>query len=53
MTLWEKYVLLATNAGLTALTRQPVGVVYADPDLRRLATEMMREVVCCFERQGH
>ncbi len=44
-TLWEKFVLLSTNAGLTALTRQPVGVVYADADLRRLAREMMAEVV--------
>jgi 2-dehydropantoate 2-reductase len=51
-TLWEKYVLLATNAGLTALTRQPVGVVYADPDLRRLATEMMREVVAIADAKG-
>ena len=51
-TLWEKYVLLATNAGLTALTRQPVGVVYADPDLRRLATEMMREVVAVANAKG-
>lgn len=51
-TLWEKYVLLATNAGLTALTRQPVGVVYADPDLRRLATEMMGEVVAVANAKG-
>jgi 2-dehydropantoate 2-reductase len=51
-TLWEKYVLLATNAGLTALTRQPVGVVYADADLRRLATEMMREVVAVANAKG-
>ena len=51
-TLWEKYVLLATNAGLTALTRQPVGVVYADPDLRHLATQMMREVVAIANAKG-
>lgn len=51
-TLWEKYVLLATNAGLTALTRQPVGVVYTDPDMRRLATDMMAEVVAVAEASG-
>lgn len=51
-TLWEKYVLLATNAGLTALIRQPVGVVYKDPDMRRLATEMMAEVVAVAEASG-
>jgi 2-dehydropantoate 2-reductase len=50
--LWEKFVLLATNAGLTALTRQPVGVVYSDPDLRRLATDMMSEVVAVAEASG-
>lgn len=50
--LWEKFVLLATNAGLTALTRQPVGVVYKDPDLRRLATDMMSEVVAVAEASG-
>lgn len=51
-TLWEKFVLLATNAGLTALIRQPVGVVYKDPDMRRLATEMMAEVVAVAEASG-
>ena len=51
-TLWEKDVLLATNAGLTELTRQPVGVVYTNPDLRRLATELMAEVVAVAEAIG-
>jgi 2-dehydropantoate 2-reductase len=51
-TLWEKYVLLATNAGLTALTRQPVGVVYSDAELRRLAREMMGEVVAVANAKG-
>ncbi|MGI9520900.1 MAG: ketopantoate reductase family protein [Hyphomicrobiaceae bacterium] len=43
--LWSKFVLLATNAGLTTLTRQPVGVVYGDPDIRRIAVALMEEVV--------
>lgn len=50
--LWEKFVLLATNAGLTALTRQPVGVVYKDADLRRLAADLMKEVVAVAEASG-
>jgi 2-dehydropantoate 2-reductase len=51
-TLWEKFVLLSTNAGLTSLTRQPVGVVYSDPELRRLATDMMAEVIAVAEASG-
>ncbi len=50
--LWEKFVLLATNAGLTSLTRRPVGEVYADPDLRRLATDMMKEVIAIATAEG-
>ena len=50
--LWDKFVLLATNAGLTALTRQPVGAVYSDPDLRSLAIAMMQEVIAVGEAVG-
>jgi len=50
--LWEKLVLLATNAGLTALTRRPVGEVYADEELRALAVDMMKEVIAVAEAQG-
>lgn len=51
-TLWEKFVLLATNAGLTALTRQPVGILYSDPEMRRIATDMMAEVIAVAEASG-
>ena len=51
-TLWQKFVLLSTNAGLTALVRQPVGVVYSDPDIRRVATELMKEAVAVAEASG-
>jgi 2-dehydropantoate 2-reductase len=43
--LWTKFVLLATNAGLTSLVRKPTGVVYHDEDLVWLAENLMREVV--------
>jgi 2-dehydropantoate 2-reductase len=43
-TLWSKFVLLATNAAMTSLARQPLGVVYGDADLRRVAAAAMREV---------
>ena len=43
-TLWDKFILLATNSGLSCICRQPVGVIYNDPDLLELAMAMMREV---------
>lgn len=43
-TLWAKFVMLATNAGMTSLARQPVGVVYKDPDIAFVAKAMMEEV---------
>ena len=43
-TLWAKFVMLATNAGMTSLARQPVGVVYKDPDIAFVAKAMMQEV---------
>ena len=43
-TLWDKFVLLATNSGLSCICRQPVGIMYNDPDLLELAMAMMREV---------
>jgi len=51
-TLWEKLVLLATSAGLTALPRRPVGEVYSDEELRALAIDMMKEVIAVAEVQG-
>ncbi|MEM9357447.1 MAG: ketopantoate reductase family protein [Pseudomonadota bacterium] len=43
-TLWSKFVMLATNAGMTTLARQPVGVVYKDPDIAPVAKALMQEV---------
>ena len=31
--LWMKYILLATNSGMTALTRRPIGELRDDPDI--------------------
>ncbi len=31
--LWMKFILLATNAAITAATRQPIGVLRDDPDI--------------------
>jgi len=43
--LWNKFILLATHAGLSSLCRRPVAVVYDDPDLVVMARAMMQEIV--------
>lgn len=42
--LWMKFVFLCALSGLTAATRQPIGVIRADPDLRATLEDAMREV---------
>jgi 2-dehydropantoate 2-reductase len=41
--LWEKFVFLASLAGVTAASRQPVGVIRADPELRATMRAAMQE----------
>jgi len=41
--LWHKFVGLTVNAALTALVRQPAGVIYPDPDLIALARQGFQE----------
>ena len=41
--IWEKFVFLVAVSGATALARAPLGVVRADPDLRHLFEQAMRE----------
>jgi 2-dehydropantoate 2-reductase len=41
--LWMKFILLATNAGVTAATRLPIGKLRDDPDLRPVFVESFRE----------
>ena len=50
--LWSKFVLFACNAGLTCLARQPVGIVYAQPHLRGLASDCMQEVAAVGRAKG-
>ena len=50
--LWEKFILLATNSGLSCLCRRPVGEIYNDPDLLGLAKELMAEVRTLAIRKG-
>jgi 2-dehydropantoate 2-reductase len=44
-TLWEKFVFLNALSGVTAVSRQPVGVVRADPDLRATMEASMLETL--------
>lgn len=41
--LWEKFVLLVALSAATTVTRKPIGVVRADPDMRWLFESCMRE----------
>ncbi len=41
--LWEKFCMLSAMSGCTAMARQPVGVVRADPDLRATFESAVRE----------
>lgn len=43
--LWMKFILLASNASMMAATRQPIGELRDDPDLRPIFTAAYREVV--------
>jgi 2-dehydropantoate 2-reductase len=43
--LWIKFVLLAANAGIVALARQPVGRVRDDPDMRALLVAAYQETI--------
>jgi 2-dehydropantoate 2-reductase len=40
---WEKFVFLVALSSATAVSRAPIGVVRADPDLRWLFEQAMRE----------
>jgi 2-dehydropantoate 2-reductase len=43
--IWKKFVLLSANSGLTASTRQPLGVIREDPDMRAFFYQLMEETM--------
>jgi 2-dehydropantoate 2-reductase len=43
--LWMKFILLASNAGMMALGRQPIGKLRDDPDMRPIFLSAYREVI--------
>ena len=50
--LWMKFVLLATNASVTALTRQPIGKLRDDPDIRPVFIAAHQEVIDVARARG-
>ena len=43
--MWDKFSFLVALAGLTSVTGEPIGVIRADPDMRALLHEVMKETV--------
>ena len=43
--LWMKFILLASNAGMMALSRQPIGALRDDPDLRPIFLAAYQEII--------
>ena len=50
--LWEKYALIAAQAGMTALTRCPAGVVRSVPETRRMYRAILDEMVALGNAAG-
>lgn len=50
--LWEKFVFLSAFSGVTSATRQPIGVVRSDPDLRAVLEGAMREAFAVGRARG-
>ncbi len=50
--IWGKFVLLAAVGGVCALTRQPMGGVRADPELRQLYADTVEEVLAVAAAKG-
>jgi 2-dehydropantoate 2-reductase len=50
--LWEKFAMFCAMSGCTALARQPIGVIRADPDLRAMFEAAVREAVAVGRADG-
>ena len=49
---WQKYIFLTGTSGATAVTRNPMGQVLADPDTRALFHNIMRETLAVGRAKG-
>jgi 2-dehydropantoate 2-reductase len=50
--LWMKFILLASNSGIMALSRQPIGKLRDDPDMRPIFIAAYREVIAIGKAEG-
>jgi 2-dehydropantoate 2-reductase len=50
--IWKKFVLLSGTSGITASTRQPLGVVRDDPDMRAFFFQLMHETLAVGRAAG-
>jgi 2-dehydropantoate 2-reductase len=50
--LWMKFILLATNAAMTAATRTPIGILRDDPDISPLFARAYAEVAAVGRAKG-
>jgi 2-dehydropantoate 2-reductase len=50
--LWQKFVLLSGTSGITASTRQQLGVVLADADMRAFLFRLMHETIAVGRAAG-
>jgi 2-dehydropantoate 2-reductase len=50
--LWEKYLMISAQAGTTALTRAPIGVIRAVPETWRLYRSIVEELATVARAEG-
>jgi 2-dehydropantoate 2-reductase len=50
--IWKKFVLLSGTSGITASTRQPLGVIRDDKDMRALFYKLMHETIAVGRAAG-
>jgi 2-dehydropantoate 2-reductase len=50
--IWKKFVLLSGTSGITASTRQPLGVIRADTDMRTFFFRLMHETMAVGRAAG-
>ena len=49
---WQKFVFLSSMAGANCMTRQPIGKVMADPDIRAFYRALMEECLAVGQKSG-
>jgi len=51
-TLWQKYVMITAQAGMTALSRAPIGVIRAVPESRQMYRRIAEELTALAAASG-